>query len=861
MPREWRFTGPFAAWRSRCAGRNAASLADAASALVDRATIDWSSLLAKVRVEEGDALGNLRLVERLRGAATLESGPLARRSVAAARALTTLAAIQITICVSAAGVSWLGGDAAIGRAPLLVTLAFTAAALLLAAAGRRDQRTSFLVAAYLLTADAFARPAADGRIEEWLDPLVTGVYPEAFVPACHWQFALQFPRTRRFTRFDAAARRMAALSWTVGALLFLANLPVVRESLAGPLVAPLARNSPSNLFWTIFALLACPAIAAIFVRSRRAEPADRRRVARFGRAIALGTAPLLILGLARVLVPPLDLWLREAGPDAWINRAILGSMMCAPILGSIALSRDRPFDVPVAFRPPHRQMLRLIVWSAWLIPTIALIVTAYRMRRIPLGDLLTTNHTWRLVALAALALLLVMLRSRALRALGSGADRAASRNLQLLRALDRVRAARGRRELDEVLRKEIRVALNASAVAILVERNGSLGDPSLELGGIDPNAALVAMLREAGGPLAVPAGGSLHALLPVTDREWVDAHDVDLLIPIVTRGGALAAVVAVRLRRLSRVADDDLVWLAQLAATASVAWEASTATGPTAGDAEPAFECRRCGRVADTSPVPCGCHDDVLAAVPATLAGKFDVIRRLGSGGMGIVYLARDRTLGRDVAIKTLPALRGTAAATLRREARAMAALEHDGLAAIHELQTWRGTPMLIVEYLPGGTLADRLTHGPMTMADAVRLGARLARALAYMHERGVVHGDVKPANIGLTESGTPKLLDFGLVISGGSAAHAGTRAYMPPEAFSGSPADPAFDLWALAVVIREAIACQDPNDAARRRHGAQHESPALRRFFERALAVRPERRFASATSFAAALESLPLRN
>src|SRR4029453_5469271 len=130
---------------------------------------------------------------------------------------------------------------------------------------------------------------------------------------------------------------------------------------------------------------------------------------------------------------------------------------------------------------------------------------------------------------------------------------------------------------------------------------------------------------------------------------------------------------------------------------------------------------------------------------------------------MGVVYVARDPALGRDVALKTLPAHRGDAIGRLRDEARAMAALNHPALATLYGVELWRGTPVLVVEYMTGGTLAARLATGPMSLAEIVALGVCIADALIYMHARGVLHRDVKPGNIGMTADGTVKLLDFGL--------------------------------------------------------------------------------------------------
>ena len=130
---------------------------------------------------------------------------------------------------------------------------------------------------------------------------------------------------------------------------------------------------------------------------------------------------------------------------------------------------------------------------------------------------------------------------------------------------------------------------------------------------------------------------------------------------------------------------------------------------------------------------------------------------------MGTVYLARDAGLARDVAIKTLERASASGVGRLKQEAQVLAAVSHAGIAQIHGIESWRGRPLLVVEYLAGGTLADRLRAGPLSAAVSVGIALAVAEALGALHESGYLHGDVKPNNIGFTSQGTPKLLDFGL--------------------------------------------------------------------------------------------------
>jgi tetratricopeptide (TPR) repeat protein/predicted Ser/Thr protein kinase len=216
----------------------------------------------------------------------------------------------------------------------------------------------------------------------------------------------------------------------------------------------------------------------------------------------------------------------------------------------------------------------------------------------------------------------------------------------------------------------------------------------------------------------------------------------------------------------------------------------------------------------------------MASSEPGTELGHYRIIRLLGSGGMGDVYLARDLTLERDVAIKLLPAdsrdhddTRGH----LLREAQAAAALDHPNICHVHEVgQTSDGRAFIVMQYVEGETLSAVLRRGPMPVRDALALGAQVAEALSVAHRRGIVHRDLKPHNVIVTPSGRPKLLDFGLaklvqsapVSSEASVDSAqtlvgvvkGTPAYMSPEQVQRRPVDGRSDLFALGAVLFECL-------------------------------------------------------
>jgi tetratricopeptide (TPR) repeat protein len=200
-----------------------------------------------------------------------------------------------------------------------------------------------------------------------------------------------------------------------------------------------------------------------------------------------------------------------------------------------------------------------------------------------------------------------------------------------------------------------------------------------------------------------------------------------------------------------------------------------------------------------------------------------EVLDRLGRGGMGIVYRARDVRLGRIVALKTLAEARYATREQVERfldEARAIARLRHPNIVAIHAIGEHRERPYLSLEYLEGGSLADRLAGGPMAPRPAAELVETLARAIDAAHRAGVVHRDLKPGNVLLTADGMPKVADFGLAkLLDSDAARTysgqvmGTPSYMAPEQAEGRSArvGPAADVYALGAILYQSLTGRPP--------------------------------------------------
>jgi len=222
-----------------------------------------------------------------------------------------------------------------------------------------------------------------------------------------------------------------------------------------------------------------------------------------------------------------------------------------------------------------------------------------------------------------------------------------------------------------------------------------------------------------------------------------------------------------------------------------------------------------------------------MVLTPGSRLGPYEVHSRIGAGGMGEVWRARDTKLNRDVALKVLPeafTLDPERITRLTREAQVLASLSHTNIAAIYGFEDGSAAHALVLEFIDGPTLADRIATGPLTFDDALSIARQIADALEAAHEHGVIHRDLKPANIKVRPDGTVKVLDFGLakaldISPGSGAVHAlshsptitspamtragvvlGTAAYMSPEQARGRPADRRSDVWAFGCVLFEML-------------------------------------------------------
>ncbi len=249
---------------------------------------------------------------------------------------------------------------------------------------------------------------------------------------------------------------------------------------------------------------------------------------------------------------------------------------------------------------------------------------------------------------------------------------------------------------------------------------------------------------------------------------------------------------------------------------------------------------------------------------PGTRIGAYDIIREIGRGGMGVVYQARDTSLGREVALKALPpeaSMDPVNRGRLKREAEAAAKINHPGVATVFALTDIDGQLFITSEYVDGSSLREVIAQQPLLQARAVALGIEIADALHAAHAVGVVHRDLKPDNVLLTKTGAVKVVDFGIAhvasYEGPRLTRRGdllgTPAYMAPEQLAGAPVDARADVYAMGLLLSEMLAGRHPL-----RGGATPALPAaIAPIVARCLQLDPSARFASAAALRDALAAV----
>jgi len=762
----------------------------------------------------------------------------------------------------------------------LLMLAFAATGLFLLTSGRSDKRAVSLGTFFFLLAAPFANRPLGAVVNSgpaawaWPALLLYVLTPEAFLPYFFWTFTQEFPQSVssfRVQRFFAAGRRVALAAGAAGFVWQILRL-VATWTAAGVQVR-LAPAKPSYEFYGPLLFLVTLAFATLLWRMRGAGGDEGRRAKLFVTGLVAGLAPLFLEIVLETAIPPYKEYLGLEG-----RRELLGKILVFPCL--VATLVATAYSVAVAHvlnvKLIARKALRyaLARYSAIglaVVPLVALMVYLYEHRNSPLTEIFAGPNLLLLISSAAVGTAALRYRKTLLDSIDRHFFREQYDARQILTLLvERIRATNGVVDLASLLGREVALALHPETVSLMAfePRLGVFADPKVRGRRLDASSALAALIASASEPLSMELEDlrSPLAKLPEKERHWLVDSGFRLLAPILARDGSLLGMIGLgekksglpffrEDRQLLRAISSSAAWVLEMELGRSVGSSQKSWQEPVEGEAalpfpdpaaaaELAKECPNCGRLFPSYTVFCSSCSRRLepSHVPYVLPGKFRFERRIGTGGMGVVYRGADLSLGRPVAVKTLRRVSPEDAMRLRREARTAAAVSHPHLAPVYGMETWQGTPMLVMELLEGGTLTQHIEKRRLDAAETVALGIAMAEALEHLHASDILHRDIKPSNIGYTKDGVPKLMDFGIARvmfdlrgepeasspAGQDADSAllpptsvqkptptavtasrqlvGTLAYLSPEALMGEPADTSFDLWSLAIVLYECL-------------------------------------------------------
>ena len=698
-------------------------------------------------------------------------------------------------------------------------------------AGRRERRT-WLLGGYFLVAAALVNPFALVGYLRGAPPVEPFGYPDfafpyfypfLFAPAFLWAFARECPRVHRGTRLDGLARRMVPVSVLVGCLLCAAVVTWLPLARAGHVPLAVSWVMFDGLFVVLNAL-SLSAVVVIVLRARTAGADETRRVVLFSIGFLLYIGLMAAYNVAAAITP--GDWLSNY---QWSPVITVQHLLRFP--GLLLL-----WYAVLAARVPHprevvRASLERLLARGWLLAAgLAAAAAALGWRLAgrldqELGAVAADPVVQSLGAVALFLLLAAAARGQLRARLEAWLYPDTADQRQFLADAAGALAKVGRATaVSRIVRRTAKrgcgapVTLLARTAAAPEARD--LDDPDGDMPPLARASAIVHLLETAGGTLRVHPQdeASYFQVLLEDDRRWVVESGADAIVPVPGPGAELLGVLVAGRRLDGRLARPvDVPFLEALGASAGLALVRVLATSMAdAGSLDPpaAEECPACGCVSEAGePAACDCGATyVETAGPKLLAGKYRLMRRLGRGGMGAAYLARDLRLERDVAVKALTGESVFRLMGSKPEGWAMATVTHRAVAQIHGIESWRGRPFLVVEFLPRGTLADRLRRGPVPAPRALDIAALLADALAAVHEAGYLHGDVKPGNVGFASDGSPKLLDFGLAREANDATGlGGTLRYLSPEVLSGRAADEGDDVWSLCVMLYEMVSGEHP--------------------------------------------------
>lgn len=601
---------------------------------------------------------------------------------------------------------------------------------------------------------------------------------------------------------------------------------------------------------------------------RLEDPTERRRI----RVLVVGFATVAFITIPLMFASPFaPRWF----PAPFLHGLAIMSALALPASFAYAILRHRLFDIRVIIR----QGLQYAIARnslLFLSPALLAMLGADVLLRDnePLALILRERGSIY-ASLAALALWLHARRKQWLSALDRRFFRELYNAQQVLSAtVHEVRAGRSVEDIAPRIIAQVGCALHPISVGIFCLYAGEPAYRLLAASEMPPSflpaaARLCRVLEAIGKPLDIgDPRGSLRISLPDREVEFLRDANIEWLFPVFSSADACTAFLAMGPKRSGQpYTREDIDLLQSVADSLGLLFERAQPGAPEAS----CLECPRCGRCYDSGSASCAADSATLTrgSLPRFIQDRFRLERRIGQGGMGVVYEARDLELERPVAIKFLGDRRmgdSSAISRFRREARVLAGFQHPNVVTIFDAG-WvaNGRGFLVMELLHGITLRqDLAANGPFELSRISEILRGICSAVEAAHQRSIVHRDLKPENVFLTEQQggiVPKVLDFGLAalidpngstltLAGASRPGelVGTPGYIAPERVHGQRGGEPADIWCIAVIVYEMLTgrhafAQDNRCFTPITEYIPNAPAEWQNFFLRALADQPEER------------------
>jgi tRNA A-37 threonylcarbamoyl transferase component Bud32 len=665
-------------------------------------------------------------------------------------------------------------------------------------------------------------------------PLGILLWP-AFVTRClaapiSLTFAAVFPR--KLFR----AQWIWGLIWTPMAFVATLQCVVYFQLLYRPEATPIALgvNDPAFI-WIVLNLCYIPVIVIVWVVNyRQLEDVNERRRMRVLLAGALVFLVALTIDIILANLVPAG----EALFTAPILALLFSSFLAFPLSYAYAILRHRVLDLGMIFRRGLQYALarRLLISAVPALAGIFLLDLLLHGNQSTLA--MFRQRGWTYAALAVLATIAYTQRQQWLETLDRRFFRERYDARRILREIvEEVHPARSFEQEAPLVVARIEAALHPQFAALLVcePREVSYHTLAAAPAGQGPQSLpkgskLLALVRLLGKPLEVPQteSGWLHQQLPHEETEFLRCARIDLLVPVVVDPRHTEALIALGEKRSEEpYSSEDQDLLVAIAERLAILLERPTA--PPAPRHDVFEECPQCGVCYNSGSMHCPQEGSRLVPVilPRLLQERYHLERRLGRGGMGTVYKARDLALDREVAVKLIReelVANREAAQRFHREAKVAASFSHPAVVTVHDFGGHgEERAFLVMEFLQGRTLRDELNHvNRMLPMRTFTLLKQVCAGLEAGHRRQIVHRDLKPENMFLVKSSGEeliKILDFGLAkfliadaaqstatLDTGAGQLLGTAYYMCPEQLKSAEVSPGWDLWALSVVAYEML-------------------------------------------------------